>query len=651
MSFLQPVALFGIALAAVPILIHLLNLMRHRRESWAAMRFLLKARENSSRMSKIRRWLTLISRALAICSLAFLMSRPMASEDSSLINFASQNPEVVMLVMDRSSSMQKKLMGSSKTLLHRGIDEFEKFSEAWPDSKLVIIETVFSETIIVDKIETIFSKEMNDFFGPTDSGGNLPYTISKGLNWLENSGIGHAQILVISDDQKSNWQTQENEDLLKNINDKIDKKGGLWKLHFLKLQPSEMNNFSLVCKSYREEKDLFHPTLVIRGNQKDPQSLAVKININGDLSTIKCPFSHPSTTWTPAIPLSDQPKTGWIKISLPEDSFTHDNEYFFTYGNQAMLKVGVQCKDQQTKKFITAVCKLNPQSVYLNKDFSSENNTLNQNDLLIIQGLSSLEDEKNILKFVKEGGRIVLFPNLENNYKSYTLQKWRATETVSDNNFFEISEWNRNQGIFANTVNGRELALPYLKTRKRNIPTEGETLAYYNDGESFFKRKAIGQGVIYSFSTLPNRDWSNLGEGFVLVPVLIRIFNESSEHPALKFSECGDTTSLDYNGLVPVTGNPSQKPSLKAGIYQDLGKFLAFNRKATESVNEIFDRKKLQETMSSSHILWNDAHATQLSFERAEIWNLFLIVMLLFLLAESFLGLPVTNISFSPQRL
>ena len=163
MSFLQPIALFGIALAAVPILIHLLNLMRHRRESWAAMRFLLKAKENSSRMSKIRRWLTLISRALAICALAFLMSRPMASDESSLINFASQNPEVVMLVMDRSSSMQKNFKGSSKTMLQRGLDEFEKFSETWPDSKLVVIETVFSETIIVDEIKTIFSKEMNDF--------------------------------------------------------------------------------------------------------------------------------------------------------------------------------------------------------------------------------------------------------------------------------------------------------------------------------------------------------------------------------------------------------------------------------------------------------------------------------------------------------
>ena len=42
---------------------------------------------------------------------------------------------------------------------------------------------------------------MEDFFGPTDSGGNLPFTINKGLNWLKDAEIGHAQILVISDHQ------------------------------------------------------------------------------------------------------------------------------------------------------------------------------------------------------------------------------------------------------------------------------------------------------------------------------------------------------------------------------------------------------------------------------------------------------------------
>ena len=65
---------------------------------------------------------------------------------------------------------------------------------------------------------------MEDFFGPTDSGGNLPYTINKGLNWLDDAEIGHTQILVISDHQESNWKIQENEQLLRNVNERIDLK-------------------------------------------------------------------------------------------------------------------------------------------------------------------------------------------------------------------------------------------------------------------------------------------------------------------------------------------------------------------------------------------------------------------------------------------
>ena len=150
--------------------------------------------------------------------------------------------------------MQKKFTGASKSLLQRGIEEFEQFAKTWPGAKLAAIETVFSETIVIDETETIFAKEMEGFWGPTDCGGNLPYTLNQGLNWLENAGIGHAQILVISDNQKANWRIQENEQLLNNIRDKVNTREGLWKLRFLKLQPAEMINFSLVCKSYREEK-------------------------------------------------------------------------------------------------------------------------------------------------------------------------------------------------------------------------------------------------------------------------------------------------------------------------------------------------------------------------------------------------------------
>ena len=181
----------------------------------------------------------------------------------------------------------------------------------------------------------------------------------------------------------------------------------------------------------------------------------------------------------------------------------------------------------------------------MDKDFSLQKNELNENDFLILQGFSTTDEEIKIFEFINNGGTALLFPELEDNDKSYSFQKWGNTETISKNLLFEISEWNRNEGIFANTANQRELGLSYLKISKRKIPSEGNTLAFYMDGKSFLSRRTLGQGVVYSFSTLPNVEWSNLGDGFVLVPVLLRIFDECSENPALNFLECGDSTSMN----------------------------------------------------------------------------------------------------------
>ena len=119
MSFLQPIALAGIILAVTPILIHLLNLMRHRRESWAAMRFLLKAKKSSSRMSKIRRWLTLLLRMLSSVHWSF-HAHPISVGNQSFIDLTTKVPELVLLVLDRSS-ICKKSADSSKTLLQQGL--------------------------------------------------------------------------------------------------------------------------------------------------------------------------------------------------------------------------------------------------------------------------------------------------------------------------------------------------------------------------------------------------------------------------------------------------------------------------------------------------------------------------------------------------
>jgi hypothetical protein len=113
---------------------------------------------------------------------------------------------------------------------------------------------------------------------------------------------------------------------------------------------------------------------------------------------------------------------------------------------------------------------------------------------------------------------------------------------------------------------------------------------------------------------------------------------------ASKLLECGDNFSLECNGFVSVTGNSNHNPSIREGIYKDLGKFFAFNRKSTETLPDILKLENLQKAMPSKHIVFTEASTTSLSFDRAEVWNLFLIAMLLFLIAESFFGLPSANI-------
>ena len=75
-----------------------------------------------------------------------------------------------------------------------------------------------------------------------------------------------------------------------------------------------------------------------------------------------------------------------------------------------------------------------------------------------------------------------------------------------------------------------------------------------------------------------------------------------------------------------------------------MGKLLAFNRTSSESLNEMLNSGELQKKMTSNHIVFSNASATGLSFDRAEVWNLFLIVMLLFLLVESVFGIPSVNV-------
>src|SRR3954452_178999 len=104
MSFLQPMLLAALPLMALPIIIHLINQRRYQTVRWAAMMFLLAANRMSRGYARVRQWLILSARMLAIAGLAFVIGRPLAGGWLGLT--AGARADTTILILDRSPSMQ-----------------------------------------------------------------------------------------------------------------------------------------------------------------------------------------------------------------------------------------------------------------------------------------------------------------------------------------------------------------------------------------------------------------------------------------------------------------------------------------------------------------------------------------------------------------
>ncbi|MGH7139073.1 MAG: BatA domain-containing protein, partial [Pirellulales bacterium] len=112
MTFLHPILLAGLALTVLPIIIHLINQLRYRTVRWGAMMFLLQANRMSRGLARLRQWLILLMRMLAIACLVFVVSRPLAS---GWMGWATAGQaDTTLILLDRSPSMLDASAGRSK---------------------------------------------------------------------------------------------------------------------------------------------------------------------------------------------------------------------------------------------------------------------------------------------------------------------------------------------------------------------------------------------------------------------------------------------------------------------------------------------------------------------------------------------------------
>src|SRR6185312_10897359 len=134
----QPAFLIALPLVALPIIIHLINQRRYQTVHWAAMMFLLTANRMSRGYARIRQWLILGLRMLAIAGLAFAISRPLAGGWLGLT--AGSRVDTTILILDRSPSMQQGGTGSNVSKLDAGRRQLAQTLKMLGSSRWVLID-------------------------------------------------------------------------------------------------------------------------------------------------------------------------------------------------------------------------------------------------------------------------------------------------------------------------------------------------------------------------------------------------------------------------------------------------------------------------------------------------------------------------------
>ncbi|TMQ67307.1 MAG: hypothetical protein E6K78_05370, partial [Candidatus Eisenbacteria bacterium] len=102
MSFLNPLFLFGLLAAGVPILIHLFTRKRPRDIPFPSIEFLSEVNRSEIRRLKLKQWILLLLRTLAVAALALAMSRPAVR---TLTPTRSGAATTVVALVDQSGSM------------------------------------------------------------------------------------------------------------------------------------------------------------------------------------------------------------------------------------------------------------------------------------------------------------------------------------------------------------------------------------------------------------------------------------------------------------------------------------------------------------------------------------------------------------------
>ena len=653
MSFLTPGLLWLFPLAALPIIIHLLHQRRYRTVEWAAMMFLLDAKRQSRGMARLRHFLILAMRVLAILALAFAIKRPLAS--GSLGWAIGGSPDTILVLLDRSASMENQELSSGESKRTTALAKLsELLSRTSGGSKIVLIESTTLEPYELDSPKALIDVPHTD---GTATSADVSGMMQVAQDYINENQTGRTDVWVCSDLAENDWKPDSGR--WDGVRQGFESLEGV-RFYLLTYTDPPRGNYGVTVEnvSRRDLDGRIELVLDIRVDRSEDLKKTVKVPLDivveGSRTVVEVDISEDEYYLQGyAIPIDSRLTEGWGSVSLPNDSNPTDNTYYFVFAEEPVRQTIIVTDDDMLgdSAHIATTAPSDPSLVYAAEILPTTRTAEIPWDtagLIIWHARLPKDPVAKLLQAHVDSGRNVLFlpPEAPDSTELYGV-KWGQWQTAPEGNPFRANNWRDDAGLLANTQSGAALPVGELKVYQY-CEIEGPEIhvASFSDGQPLLTSVSSDHGGIYFLSTLPKSGYSTFAtDGVVYYVMLHRALDKAAKSlsPARSVT-AGLTQSSEAVDWEPLNDESREQLSIlrpfKTGVFRDGEKLFAINRDPAEDGTKPIDDTTLEPLMGGLDYQRIEDKVGNEGSLASEVWRIFLIVMALAMILEAALCIP-----------
>ena len=634
MHFKQPEILYFLLLLIVPILVHLFQLRRFKKEYFTNVRFLKALSIQTRKSSKIKKWLLLACRLLVLIFIILAFAQPFfESKDSK--NASNE----LYIILDNSFSMQAK--GKKGELLKRAVQELlEETPEKMNFSLLTNSENYWNTDI-----KSIRSALQNLKYSAT------PFQVDPVMAKLKaHKSAFKKEIIVITDAVGLDYKQLRNSDATDSpifIIPKAEQKNNVAiDSVFIHKTLENFYEFSVQLSGYGDD---FNPIPISLYNAN---KLIAKTTVTLDTKKKSINFTIPKQAFH-----------GYV--SIVDNGLPYDNSLYFSISKIKKINI-ISIGELGKSNFLSRI--------YTSDEFNFSNYTLSaldyskleKQDVVVLNELDEIPQalSTTLKSFVEKGGNLIVIPSAISsitNLNSFVSNFGKLTIKSLENREKLITKINFNHPIFNSVFENKVTNFQYPKTKNSFVLSSASPAALsYEDQSVFLTSIANSVAAVAVFAAPINIENSNFQQSPLIVPTFYKMAMNNQNNgvnaliigdnkPHLTEASLNKEAILTVKGLaeqfIPIQQIFNTKVKMTFNDYpEQAGNFSIYNKKewienisfnynrtesdlASANENRLSDYKTAESIKSFFDTLQTDRTDNQ-------IWKWFVIFALLFLITE-----------------